>query len=186
MTNTYTPSGYDVFHEEDYDNFGSRRRRLKALRRRKRLNIYDKTITPILWNPPVYRKPKRPINRPLIKIRKTPRVIKVRPKSTPRVNPRVIKKGTIPIKIKSKVNPKILVKPTPKTSIKKPLSKTSKADVRILKAAEIRPCKETKKSNKLIKGIVVVSVLGATGFGIYKFIQKKKLKHGHTRTSKRS
>jgi phage repressor protein C with HTH and peptisase S24 domain len=90
--------------------------------------------------------------------------------------------------VKTKTPISHLIKKSNPTVVKTPLSTNAKTEVKQLQTAQVEASKKAMKSDskisKVVKVIAVVGVLGATGFGIYKFIQNKKLKNGHISTSK--
>jgi hypothetical protein len=202
MTNTYALTDYDVYDDADYDNFGGRgRRRRKARRRSRKLKRRKRSSNPIMGRPPVFVRPsiRRGIPR---KIKIRPRIIRGRPmklppievkglpiipirKPKPRVSAIKIKRAPI---VKSKTPISHLIRKTRPAVIKKPLSKPSKVEVEQIEAAQIEASKKAMesdgKTSKIVKVVAIVGLVGVTGFGIYKFIQNKKLSNGHISTSK--
>ena len=70
-------------------------------------------------------------------------------------------------------------------------TKVSKAQIASLqvpatieKEAAEKAMKSDSKTGKIVKVIAIVSVTGAVGFGIYKYIQIKKKSNGHTGANK--
>ena len=193
MTNTYALTDYDVYDEEDYDNFrGRRRRRRKSLKRRRLLTKRRRYTKPMMGRPPLRRIPRF--------IKKRPRVIKGRPMKLPPI--RVKASPVIPLKkakpaiIKTKKSPTVktitpidhLIKKSKVKAIRKPLSKVAKTEVKQLETTQNKAVKKAmasdSKTSKVIKIITVAGVVGITGFGIYKIIQNKKQNDGHISTSK--
>lgn len=193
MTNTYALTDYDVYDDEDYDNFRGRRRRRRKARRRKRIIAKRRRyVKPIMGRPPIRSIPRY--------IKKRPRVIKGRPMKLPRTKVKSlpvipIKKGK-PAIIKTKKPPidktktpiDHLIKKSQVKAISKPLSKVAKTEVKQLETAQKETMKKAiasdSKTSKVVKVIAIVGVVGVTGFGICKFIQNKKLNDGHISTSK--
>lgn len=186
MTNTYALTDYDVYQEEDYDNFGGRRRRRREKRRTKRLLKRRRSSKRKLSRPPIRSRPKvvrgRPMKLPPIRLKTVP-VIR---KKTVIAKKAVIR--TIKPQVKAKTPISHLIKKSNPTVVKTPLSAIAKAEVKQLQTAQVEASKKAMKSDskvsKVVKVIAIVGVVGATGFGIYKFIQNKKLKNGHISTSK--
>ncbi|WP_407264868.1 hypothetical protein R5N98_12460 [Tenacibaculum maritimum] len=193
MTNTYALTDYDVYDEEDNDDFIGMhlRRRFHKRRRKKRKQrklARRRRSKPRLSRPPLKGRPKvvrgRPMKLPPVQVRGLP--IVPRRKPIPKVSAIKIKRAPI---VKSKTPISHLIKTTRPTVIKKLLSKTSKVEVKQLEAtAQIKASKKAMesdgKTSKVVKVIAIVGVVGVTGFGIYKFIQNKKLNNGHISTSK--
>lgn len=203
MTNTYALTDYDVYDDADYDNFGGRgRRRRKARRRSRKLKRRKRSRNPIMGRPPVFVRPSikrsfprkiiirpriirgRPIKLPPIQVKGLP-IIPIR-KPKPRVSAIKIKRAPI---VKSKTPISHLIKTTRPAVLKKSLSKTSKVEVKQLEAtAQIEASKKAMesdgKTSKIVKVVAIVGVVGVTGFGIYKFIQNKRLNDGHISASK--
>lgn len=206
MTNTYALTDYDVYDEEAYDNFGGkRRRRRKARRRQRKLRRRKKSNKPMLGRPPVFVRPiirgipkrltsrrikirprivrGRPMRLPPIQVRGLPIVPKRRPR--PKVSTIKIKRAPI---VKAKTPISHLIRKTRPAVIKKPLSKLSKVEVKQIEATQVEAGKKAMesdgKTSKIVKVVAIVGLVGVTGFGIYKFIQNKKLSNGHISTSK--
>ncbi|WP_339625465.1 hypothetical protein [uncultured Winogradskyella sp.] len=193
MTNTFALTDYDVFQEEEYDNFGGRRRRRKKRRRTRKLmkrrrSSKRKLSRPPLGRPPIRVRPKivrgRPMKLPPIKVGRAP-VIVPRRKPRPIVTAIKVKKAPI-VKAKTPIS-HLIRKSNPKL-IKKQLSVTSQTEVKDIKAAQVEASKKAMesdgKTSKLVKVVAIVGLVGVTGFGIYKFIQNKKISNGHISTSK--
>lgn len=190
MTNTYALTDYDVYQDEDYDNFGGRRRRLRKKRRTRKLAIRKRSSKPKLGRPPkritrpkvVRSGPKKlppirviqgsPTKLPLIRIKTVPVIQKkkVAPKTA------VLKTKKTPVKTKTPISH--LIKKSNPAVVKTPLSPIARAEVKQLQTAQVEASKKMLKSDskvsKVVKVIAVVGIVGATGFGIYKFIQKRK------------
>lgn len=206
MTNTYALTDYDVYDDADYDNFGGRRRRKRKARRRQRKLIKRKTFTrPMMGRPPVFVRPtiKRiPKRLPPRRIKIRPKIVSGRPIKLPPIIVRglpivprrkpIPKVSTIKIKrapiVKAKTPFSHLIRKTRPAAITKPLSKPSRVEVKQIEAAQVEATKKAIKSDgktsKIVKIVAIVGVVGVTGFGIYKFIQKKKLNDGHISSSK--
>ncbi|GER60119.1 hypothetical protein ULMA_22270 [Patiriisocius marinus] len=186
MTNTYALTDYDVYQDEDYDNFGGIRRRRRKKRRTRKLLKRRRSSKPKLSRPPVRIRPRvvrgRPMKLPPIRVKSIPVIRKktVQPKKA------VIKTKKPPVKTKTPISH--LIKKSNPAVVKTTLSAIAKAEVRQLQTAQVEASKKAIKSDskvsKVVKVIAVVGVVGATGFGIYKFIQNKKLQNGHISTSK--
>jgi hypothetical protein len=184
MTNTYALTDYDVYQDEDYDNFGGIRRRRRKKRRTRKLLKRRRSSKPKLSRPPVRIRPRvvrgRPMKLPPIRVKSIPVIRKktVQPKKA------VIKTKKPPVKTPISH----LIKKSNPAVVKTTLSAIAKAEVRQLQTAQVEASKKAIKSDskvsKVVKVIAVVGVVGATGFGIYKFIQNKKLQNGHISTSK--
>ncbi|MEQ3656515.1 MAG: hypothetical protein ABNH00_11680 [Dokdonia sp.] len=193
MTNTYALTDYDVYDDEDYDNFRGRRRRRRKARRRKRIIAKRRKYTkPIMGRPPIRSIPRY--------IKKRSRVIKGRPMKLPRTKvkglpviplkkgkPAIIKTKKPPI-VKTKTPIDHLIKKSQVKEVRKPLSKVGKTEVKQLETTQKKALKKAmasyNKTSKVVKVIAIVGVVGITGFGIYKFIQNKKQNDGHISTSK--
>jgi len=195
MTNTFALTDYDVFQEEDYDNFGGRRRRRRKKRRRarklmkRRRSSKRKLSRPPLGRPPIRVRPKivrgRPMKLPPIKVGRVPVIVVPRRKSRPTATVIKVKKAPI---VRAKTPISHLIRKTSPNAIKRPLSNTSKAEMKQIDAAQIEASKKAMesdgKTSKLVKVVAIVGVVGVTGFGVYKFIQNKKLSNEHISTSK--
>ena len=180
MTNTFGLTDYDVYVDEENDEFvGMHLRRLwhktRRKKRRKKRARRRKLSRPPLGYPPL-----------------------VIPKGVPIIpfgDPRRVKRGKavlIKKKPKSKVKPKTpinhLIKRPTYNPVKPSFSKASKKEVVDIKMAQNEASKKAMQSDgkvsKLAKVAAVVGVVGVTGFGIYKFIQNKNKVNGHISTSK--
>ena len=179
MTNTYALTDYDVYQEEAYDNYRSKRR-LRRMKRRTRRQLKRKQFSkPKLSRPPVR---SRPVKLPPIRVK----TVSVIPKKAVIPKKPVIKTKKPLVKAKTPISH--LIKKTNPTVVKKPLSAIAKGEVEQLQTAQVEASKKAMNSDgkvsKVIKVVAIVGVVGATGFGIYKFIQNKKLNNGHISTSK--
>jgi hypothetical protein len=204
MTNTFALTDYDVYEDEAYDNFRSKRPRRTFPSRQRILRRSKKSTRPMLGRPKVFiRKgiPKRfpskyikirpkivrgrPIKLPPIKVRRLPVLVKKPIK--PKVNVSKVKVKRAPL-IKKKTPINHLIKTTRPVNVKKPLSKTSKVDVKQIEATQKEAHKKAiesdGKTSKIVKIVAIVGLVGVTGFGIYKFIQNKKLSNEHISTGK--
>jgi hypothetical protein len=184
MTNTFALTDYDVYDDEENDDFLGmhlrrryhKRRRKKRKQKRLQRRRFSK---PPLGRPPLKVRPKivrgRPMKLPPIKVRKLP-IIVPRRKSRPIVTAIKVKKAPI---VKAKTPISHLIRKTSLTTIKSALSNTSKAEMKQIDATQIEASKKAMesdgKTSKLVKVVAIVGVVGITGFGIYKFIQNKKL-----------
>lgn len=197
MTNTFGLTDYDVYVDEENDEFvGMHLRRLwhkkRRKKRRKKRARRRKLSRPPLGYPKVKGRPKiikgRPMKRPPLVIPKGVPII-------PFGDPRRVKRGKavlIKKKPKSKVKPKTpinqLIKRPTYNPVKPSFSKASKKEVVDIKMAQNEASKKAMQSDgkvsKLAKVAAVVGVVGVTGFGIYKFIQNKNKVNGHISTSK--
>ena len=199
MTSTFALTDYDVYEDETYDNFRSKRRRRPFPSRQRILKRPKKSIRPMLGRPKVFIKkgilkrlpskymkirPKivrgRPMKLPPIKVRRLPVVVKkpIRPK----VNVSKVKVKRAPL-VKKKTPISHLIKTTRPAIVKKSLSKTSKVEVKQIETAQKETHKKAMesdgKTSKIVKIVAIVGVVGVTGFGIYKFIQNKKISNEH-------
>lgn len=203
----YDDADYDNFG-------GRRRRKRKVQRRQRKLIKRKTFTRPMMGRPPVFVRPTikripkrlpprrikirpkivrgRPIKLPPIIVRGSPIVPRKKPilvvpgrKPIPKVSTIKIKRAPI-VKLKTPIAH--LMNTTRPALIKTPLSKPSRVEVKQIEAAQVEATKKTiksdRKTNKIVKIVAIVGVVGVTGFGIYKFIQKKKLNDGHISTSK--
>ncbi len=197
MTNTFALTDYDVYEDEMYDNFRSTRRIGRARRQRRKPRKRKKSVRPMFGRPQVFIKkgiPKRlpskhikirtkivrgrPMKLPPIKVRRLPIV----PKSTAKPKVSIIKVKRTPV-VKTKTPISHLIKTTRPAIVKKSLSKTSKVEVKQIETAQKETHKKAMesdgKTSKIVKIVAIVGVVGVTGFGIYKFIQNKKISNEH-------
>jgi len=193
MTNTFALTDYDVYDDEENDDFLGmhlrrryhKRRRKKRKQKRLQRRRFSK---PSLGRPPIKVRPKivrgRPMKLPPIKVRKVPVIV---PQRKPRPTVTAIRVKKAPI-VRAKTPISHLIRKTSPNAIKRPLSNTSKAEMKQIDAAQIEASKKAMesdgKTSKLVKVVAIVGVVGVTGFGIYKFIQNKKLSNEHISTSK--
>lgn len=190
MTNTFALTDYDVYDDEDNDDFigkNLRRRYPKRIRKKRKVRRLQKRryVRPSL--PRSIGKPKiikgRPMKLPPIKVRGLPIVRKRKPpvKSTLiKVKKRSVVKSKTPIKHLIKKKPSIEIKPTLSTTSKDQVKQIEKTQVEVSKKA----MESDKKTSKMVKVVAIVGIVGITGFGIYKFIQNKNKSNGHISTSK--
>jgi hypothetical protein len=200
MTNTYALTDYDVYKDEENDNYGSKRPRRKARRRRRKLRRRKKSNKPILGRLPVFVRPITkgiPKRLPPRRVKIRPRIVRGRPmklpptqvrglpivpirKQRPQISTIKVKKAPI---VKTKTPISHLIRKTNPTVVKSPLSNSSKVEIKQLETAQIEASKKAMesdgKTSKLVKVVAIVGVVGVTGFGIYKFIQNKKISNGH-------
>ena len=193
MTNTFALTDFDVFDDGDYDNYRRRRRRSRITRKQRRLPSKRRRYArPIMGRPPIRSIPRY--------IKKRPRVIKGRPVKLPPIVPKKVAvlpkkkqkvttvkpKAIIPVKTKTPIDH--LIKKSQVKATRKPLTAAVKTELKQLETAQKEAMKKAMasdgKTSKLVKIVAIVGVVGVTGFGIYKFIQNKKLNDGHISTSK--
>lgn len=190
MTNTFALTDYDVYDDEDNDDFTGKNLRRpypKPIRKKRKIKRFQKRrdIRPSL--PRSIGKPKiikgRPMKLPHIKLRGLPIVRKRKPTVKPtliKVKKRRVVQPKTPIKHLIKKKPTIAIKPTLSTTSKNQVKQIEKAQVEVSKKA----MESDKKTSKIVKIVAIVGVLGITGLGIYKFIQNKNKSNGHISTSK--
>ena len=191
MTNTYALTDYDVYHDEAYDDFRGRRRRRRTNSRRTRKLLKLRRSKPKLSRPP------RRFTRPKVKrgrsIKLSPiRVVQgqpiklppIRKKTIPIIQKKIVQPKTAVIKtkkapqVKAKTPISHLIKKSNPIAVKTPLSISFETEVKELQTVQKEAAKKAMKSDgkvsKVVIVIAVVGIVGATGFGIYKFIQKRK------------
>ncbi len=193
MTNTFALTDYDVYEDETCDNFRSNRCISKRRQKRRK-----KPIRPMLGHTQNFIRKAIPKRLPSKHIKIRPKIVRGRPmklppikvKRLPIVPKRAVKPKTSTIKVKrvSTVQAKTpishLIKVTRPTIVKKPLSKTSKVEVKQAESAQRKAMESDSKTSKIVKIVAIVGVVGVAGFSIYKFIQNKKLSNEHISRSK--
>lgn len=187
MTNTYALTDYDVYQEEDFDNYSRRRRKLGRRLGNRPMKSRRFVRYPKLGRPPRTIKPIRIKTRPKAYVKKAKvirgRPVKLPPITVPKtvsvIKPKPIKKHR-PSVVKKKTPINHLIKKTNPKPVKTPLSKPSLTRVNQLPAAQVEVSKKAMQTNiknsKVIKVIAIVSAIGITGFGIYKIVQHQKIK----------
>lgn len=190
MTNTYALTDYDIYDEEENDDFlGTMivarhlRKRIRKRRRKKKARR-RKLVRPRLGRPPIKGRPRK---RPPIIIKGTPIIPRYKTQVRPQIKKVLIKKRPTP-RVKAKTPISHLIRKANPTVVKKPLSINSKTEVKQLDTAQIEASKKAmvsdSKTSKVVKTVAIIGVAGITGFGIYKFIQNKKTSNGHISASK--
>jgi len=190
MTNTFALTDYDVYDDEDNDDFTGKNLRMrypKPIRKKRKRMRFQKRRYIRRSLPSSIGKPKiikgRTVKLPPIKMKGLP---VVRKRNSPVKSTLIkVKKGRV---VQPKTSIKHLIKKKPTIAIKPTLSTTSKNQVKQIEKAQVEVSKKAmesdKKTSKIVKAVAIVGVVGITGFGIYKFIQNKNISNGHISTSK--
>lgn len=192
MTNTYALTDYDVYQDEDYDNFRGRRRRRRTNSRgtRKLLKLRQSTKLKLSRPPRRFTRPKvkrgRSIKLPPIRVVQGQpiKLPPIRKKTIPIIQKNIVQPKTAVIKtkkapkVKAKTPISHLIKKSNPIVVKTPLSKNAKTEVKELQTVQTEAAKKAMKSDgkvsKVVKVIAIVGVVSATGFGIYKFVQYRR------------